>query len=252
MHADIAHEIALILRSTNKNEFKEIVMQLGSWQGDHHAELTAPAIYNNILSQIMRMAMADEITDKAFETIAATSILKNSYEQFIKNENSPWWDNQNTEVKENRTMIVENAAHKTISLLTKIAGEYPQNWTWGKIHTLTHNHAFNSVKPLRTFFNVGPFEVSGGSEVLNNLHYKLDTTGYFRVDGGPALRKITDFGDPENGVTVSPTGQSGNVMSKHYSDQAEMFAIGKFRKMMMNRDEIKSNSTTLLLKPAEK
>lgn len=252
MHADIAHELALILRSTNKSEFKEIVMQLGNWQGDHQAELTAPAIYNNILSQIMRMSMADEIGDKAFEALASGSLLKNSYEQFIKNENSPWWDNQNTKVKETRTMIVENAAYKTISLLTEIAGEDPQNWKWGKIHTLTHNHAFNSVKPLRTFFNVGPFEVSGGSEVLNNLHYKLDTTGYFRVDGGPALRKITDFGDPENGVTVSPTGQSGNVMSKHYSDQAEMFATGKFRKMMMNREEIKSNSTTLLLKPSEK
>ncbi len=252
MHADIAHEIALILRSTNKIEFKEIVTQLGNWKGDHQAELTAPAIYNNILSQIMRMAMSDEITDKAFETIAATSILKNSYEQFIKNENSLWWDNQNTEVKETRTMIVENAANKTISLLTEIAGADPKNWKWGKIHTLTHNHAFNSVKPLRAFFNVGPFEVSGGSEVLNNLHYKLHTTGYFRVEGGPALRKITDFGDPENGVTISPTGQSGNVMSNHYSDQAEMFATGKFRKMMMNREEIKSISTTLLLKPAEK
>jgi penicillin amidase len=249
MHADIAHEIALILRGTNKIKFKEIVTQLGSWQGDHQSEQTAPAIYNNILSQIMRMAMADEITDKAFETIAATSLLKNSYEQFIKNENSPWWDNRLTKTVETRAMIVENAANKTISLLTQIAGEDPENWKWGKIHTLTHNHAFNSVKPLRNFFNVGPFEVSGGSEVLNNLHYKLDTTGYFHVDGGPALRKITDFGDPENGVTVSPTGQSGNVMSKHYSDQAEMFATGQFRKMLLNRKEIKAKGTTLLLKP---
>jgi penicillin amidase len=252
MHADIAHEIALVLRSTNKIEFMEIVSQLGTWHGNHQAELTAPAIYNNILAQIMRMAMADEITDKAFETIAATSILKNSYEQFIKNEHSPWWDNRHTEDVETRTMIVENAAYKTISLLTEIAGEDPQNWKWGKIHTLTHNHAFNSVKPLRSFFNVGPFEVSGGSEVLNNLHYKLDTTGYFPVDGGPALRKITDFGDPENGVTVSPTGQSGNVMSKYYNDQAEMFASGKFRKMLLNREEIKAKGTSLLLKPALK
>ncbi|MCU0361569.1 MAG: penicillin acylase family protein, partial [Bacteroidia bacterium] len=58
-----------------------------------------------------------------------------------------------------------------------------------------------------------------------------------------------DMSDFENGITVSPTGQSGNVMSKHYSDQAEMFATGKFRKMLMNREEIKTKSTTLLLKP---
>jgi penicillin amidase len=91
--------------------------------------------------------------------------------------------------------------------------------------------------------------VSGGSEVINNLHYKLDTTGYFPVDGGPALRKITDFSNVETGITVSPSGQSGNVMSDHYSDQAEMFATGKFRKMLMNKEEIKSQSKSLLLKP---
>ncbi|MBK7650212.1 MAG: penicillin acylase family protein [Flammeovirgaceae bacterium] len=65
------------------------------------------------------------------------------------------------------------------------------------------------------------------------------------------MRKITDFSDMENGITVSPTGQSGNVMSKHYSDQAEMFVMGKFRKMLMSRKEIESKSKTLLLKPEQ-
>ena len=76
------------------------------------------------------------------------------------------------------------------------------------------------------------------------------STGYFPVNGGPALRKITDFADLENGETVSPTGQSGNVMSQFYDDQAEMYATGKFRKMLMNRDEIKARSKgRLILKP---
>lgn len=250
MHADIAHEIAAVLKSINKSEYNFITTPLETWSGEHGADQTTPSIYNNLLSQIMRKAIADEISDKAFESLSATSILKNSYEQFIKNENSPWWDNRNTEAKETRAIIVENATQKTIELLTQICGKNPDDWKWGKIHTLTHKHALNAVKPLRGFFNVGNFEVSGGSEVINNLHYKLDTTGYFYVDGGPALRKITDFSNIEQGETVSPTGQSGNVMSAHYSDQAELFATGKSRKMMMNRDEIKSHSTILILKPA--
>jgi penicillin amidase len=202
MHADIAHELAAILKSVNKSEYSVIVEALASWKGDHGADQIAPSIYNNLLSQVMRLAMADEITDKAFESLAATSILKNTYEQFIKNENSPWWDNRQTDDKETRAQIIEQAAHKTIELLTKTSGNNPNEWTWGKIHTLTHKHAFDAVKPLKGFFNVGPFTVSGGSEVINNLHYKLDTTGYFPVDGGPALRKITDFSNVETGITV--------------------------------------------------
>jgi len=249
MHADIAHQIAAILKSINKPEYGLIATQLESWRGDHGKEQTEPTIYYNMLSQIMRQAMADEISHKAFESIAATSLLKNSYEQFIGNENSPWWDNKNTEPKETRAVIVESAAARTIELLTSIYGKNPEDWKWGKIHTLTHKHAFDAVKPLRSFFNVGPFEVPGGSEVINNLFFSLDSTGYFNVDGGPALRKITDFSNIENGETVSPTGQSGNVMSAHYSDQAEMFATGKFRKMLMNRKDIELKSKTLLLKP---
>jgi penicillin G amidase len=249
MHADIAHQLASILNEINKPEFKEVTSQLETWQGQHETSLTAPAIYYNLLSQTMRLAMADEISHPAFESLAATSLLKNSYEQFIGNVSSPWWDDKKTEAKETRAQIVEKAATTTIQLLISICGTNPEDWKWGNVHTLTHKHAFDAVKPLRSFFNVGPFEVPGGSEVINNLHFSLDTTGYFHVDGGPALRKITDFADLENGETVSPSGQSGNVMSAHYNDQAEMFATGKSRKMLMNREAIQSGGRKLVLTP---
>ncbi|MCW5912506.1 MAG: penicillin acylase family protein [Cyclobacteriaceae bacterium] len=251
MHTDIARQFAAILKSINKSEYNELITQLESWNGVHDTGLTAPAIYYNLLSQTMRLAMADEISHAAFEGLAATSVLKNSYEHFIANENSPWWDDKNTEAKETRSQIVQQAADKTIALLTAACGKNPADWKWGKIHTLTHKHAFDAVKPLRNFFNVGPFPVPGGSEVINNLHFKLDTTGYYKVDGGPALRKITDFADQENGITVSPSGQSGNVMSKHYGDQAGMFATGKFRKMLMNKSAIEATGKKLVLTPAK-
>jgi penicillin amidase len=104
---------------------------------------------------------------------------------------------------------------------------------------------------LSHFFSVGPYEVPGGIEVLNNLMFNLDTTAQFKVYSGPALRKITDFANLQTGQTISPTGQSGNFMSDHYDDQAEMFATGKFRKMLMNRGDIESaSSNRLLLVPA--
>ena len=139
---------------------------------------------------------------------------------------------------------------KTLESLNTTSGTTTSEWAWSKIHTLTHKHALNAVEPLDKLFNVGPFEVPGGSEVINNLHFDLNTSGYFAVKGGPALRKITDFADLDHGESVSPTGQSGNVMSQHYDDQAKMFAKGKFRKMLMRRGEIEINALNkLLLKP---
>jgi penicillin amidase len=204
-----------------------------------------------MLSQIYYRSMKDEIGADALHSILATSVPKNSVNTFIKNENSPWWDDVHTkDEKETRAMIFDQAAVKTLALLNETCGANPEDWVWGKIHTLKHNHPLGAVKLLDKFFSVGPFSVDGGNEVLNNLHFQLDTTGYFHVDGGPALRKITDFSSIEKGETVSPTGQSGNVMSPFYKDQAEMFATGKFRKMLMNRKEIEGVSNNKLeLKP---
>ena len=61
------------------------------------------------------------------------------------------------------------------------------------------------------------------------------------------MRRIIDLGDYENSVSVLPTGQSGNVMSPHYADQAQMFVNGEFRKQKMNKQDIEANSTGVLV-----
>ena len=249
-HQAIAKEFADVLASTNNEVYREIIGILKNWNGNHDVTNVAPSVYHNLLSQTLYMAMVDEIGWEPYNAITPTSLIKNSFDILIKNEGSPWWDDISTMGrKESRTDIIVKAANKTIGLLHKIAGTHAGDWNWGKFHTLTHAHPLGSVKPLDKFFNIGPIPAPGGGEVINDMDFSLDTTGYFNVLDGPALRKITDFGDLENGETISPTGQSGNVMSPHYSDQAEMFATGKFRKMMMNKEEIKQASPSLLLKP---
>ncbi|HPM29146.1 MAG TPA: penicillin acylase family protein [Chryseolinea sp.] len=247
-HPAVAKEMALVLKSVNKEEYQDLINQLENWNGNHKATDTAPSVYYNMLSQIMYASMIDELGGNATKALLGSSIIKNSYLMLLQNNLSPWWDDVRTkDLKETRANIIQRAADKTLELLKKNCGEKPGDWVWGKIHTLTHEHPLGAVKPMDKIFNVGPFSVDGGSEVLNNLSFSLDTTGYFKVDVGPALRKITDFSSIENGETISPTGQSGNVMSEHYDDQAEMFATGKFRRMLMNREEIEGKSKKLLL-----
>ena len=251
---EVAKEMAAVLSSLNKSEFNDMIALLQNWNGDHKKTDTAPSVYYNMLTHIYYYSMQDEIGASALGSILASSVPKNSVNTFIKNESSPWWDDIRTkEDKETRATIFEKAARKTLSLLEKTSGKDPAGWTWGKIHLLKHNHPLGAVKLLDKFFSVGPFEVDGGNEVLNNTHFKLDTTGYFYSDGGPALRKITDFASIEQGQTVSPTGQSGNVMSPFYADQAEMYATGKFRGMLMNRNDIeKVSKNKLVIKPTDK
>ena len=68
------------------------------------------------------------------------------------------------------------------------------------------------------------------------------------ITAGPSTRRVIDFSDIENSWSILPTGQSGHPMSKYYSDQAQMYIDGKFRKMKMNKKEIQDTGTKLVFK----
>jgi penicillin amidase len=250
MHADIAQVLSGVLLASGDERFTEMGRVLKAWNGEMKKEDIAPSIYFNLLAQTTYRAMIDELGWPAYQAFNNTSIARNTWEILVSSEQSPWWDDvKTTDKKETRTDIVVRAAEKSLALLQQHGGPDMQGWRWEKYHLLKHPHALGAVEFLDKYFSVGPFGVPGGSEVINNMHFDLDTTGVFQSDGGPALRKVTDFADVENGTTVSPSGQSGNFLSPHYKDQAQMYVKGEVRKMMMNREEILTKSTKLLLSP---
>jgi penicillin amidase len=166
------------------------------------------------------------------------------------NPKSPWWDDVTTKgTKETRNQIMNRSFHEAIKALENKLGTDYTNWRWGKVHTLEHQHPLGKVAALRPLFNVGTYEVPGGNEVINNLLFYLAEDGKYNIGGGPSTRRIIDFSDVENSVSILPTGQSGVRSSPHYKDQAELFVKGRFRKMKLNRKEIEETSTLLVLKP---
>ncbi|MDO9275777.1 MAG: penicillin acylase family protein, partial [Lutibacter sp.] len=122
-------------------------------------------------------------------------------------------------------------------------------WNWGKVHTLEHPHPLGKVAALKNYFNVGPFPIKGAREVIDNRGYDFTDSGLYAVNAGPSTRRIIDFSDIENSISILPTGQSGNPFSKYYKDQAEMYNKGEFRKMKLNEEEIKKVSTKLTISP---
>ena len=96
---------------------------------------------------------------------------------------------------------------------------------------------------------MGPFPIKGAKEVIDNRGYDYNDSGLYSVNAGPSTRRIVDFSDIENSISILPTGQSGNPFSKHYKDQAEMYNKGEFRKMKLNKEEIINSSTKLTIQP---
>ncbi len=235
--------------SWNAHE-KEALETLKKWSGSNNLQDVAPTIYNKWISCYLKNTFQDELGEENFKSFLGTHIMKQVIEGQSKNENSLWWDNIATKnKKETKKDILTQSFKEAITALEKQLGTTETLWTWNKVHTLEHQHPIGKIAALRSFFNVGPFEASGSNEVINNLMFFYNDTGMYDVKAGPSTRRVIDFSNIENSVSILPTGQSGNPMSSHYSDQAAMYNKGQFRKMKLNKKEIIASSTKLVLKP---
>ena len=246
MLASIASE------SLSENQ-KQAFTILKDWKGDSNLNQVAPTIYNKWLYLYLKNTFEDELGNDKFEQFLGTHIGKQVATKLIANPNSIWWDDSTTKgTKETQAFIFKKSYKEAIAALEKQLGATVASWTWNKVHTVEHQHPLGKVSALKPIFNVGPFEIAGTNEVINNLMFGLNASGNYKVTGGPSTRRVIDFSDVENSWSIIPTGQSGNPLSAHYADQTQMYNEGKFRKMKMNKAEIVTTSTKLIFNPIKK
>lgn len=234
------------------DEQKTILLILKKWNGEASLESFETTIFNRWVFYFLKNTFQDELGLEQFSELMATHFLKRAIAPMSGKEESVWWDNINTTKKETHTDIVTIAFNQAYESLEKLLGKEYTKWTWNKVHTLEHGHPIGQVEMLRSFFNVGPFPVNGAREVINNMSFAYTEDGVYKVSSGPSTRRIIDFSDIENSISILPTGQSGNPFSNHYQDQAEMYINGEFRKMLLNKEEIIKNAASVLnAKPKE-
>jgi len=213
---------------------------LAAWTGAHGLADTGPTIYYRFLYRIFHNTLHDELGDEVFQAFEHNMNFKRNMPHLLRNDASLWWDNKTTPARETRREILTNSLNEAVADLEKQLGSETGAWRWEKVHTLEHKHPLGILPGVGKYFNVGPLPAPGGRETINNLDFFLDSTGTYPVVYGPALRRIVDFGDPERGRSVLPTGQSGYFFSPHYADQARMYVEGGSRSERMNRKEIEA------------
>lgn len=252
VEARTANEMAQVLLSSEirlQPEEFEALKILAAWDGGHQLDAPAPVIYYKWLYYILEGTLADELGEEAFRQMLTTHLIKRTYPVLLQKQTSKWWDDISTpETVEQRPEIFATAWQRTWADLNKNP-KPAEDWKWKQVHFIKHPHPLGSVDLLSTFFNVGPFPAPGGNETVNNASFTFTESGNYVSEYGPSMRILIDFADLENSLSVLPTGNSGNVMSPHYKDQAALFLNGQYRKQMMNRNEIIEQSSHLLLLP---
>ena len=248
VNPELVTQLVKLVDISNLSEEQLIQLDaLKNWKGNYPLENTSATLYHRCEYYVLKNTFEDELGKEQFKQFLSTHVLKRYIARSTGSKDGVWWDNINTKDRiETRDDIALKSFADAWNSLVKDFGPDPTNWTWDKVHTIEHGHPIGQVPSLRKYFNVGPYPIHGTREVINNMSFPYDSTGFYKVSSGPSTRRVIDFSDVENSISILPTGQSGNPFSKYYKDQAEMYVRGEFRKMMMNKEEIIENTSSRL------
>lgn len=226
-----------------------LVEELASWSGRYSVDQRGPVLFQQLLFELARAALADELGEKVFDNLRRTRALDHALPRLMADPDSPWWDRRGTPEVETQAQIVTQAWAATLRHLRANFGADTKTWTWGHAHTLTHGHPLGQQKPLDKIFNVGPFEAPGSHEMPNNLAARIGPAPW-PVLYGPSTRRIIDFAAPGQALGINPVGQSGVFGDPHYADQAPLHARGQYRAQHLDEADVAAHERSrLLLKP---
>ena len=237
--------IPVLRRVVSEPEEHDLLERLAAWNGEYSVDSVGATLFNQFLFNLTDQVFHDELSDGMFTTLLSTRLIDLALPRLAADADSPWWNNRHSREPESRDNTVKVAWHAAVSHLKSLYGQNPDEWTWGKAHTLTHEHPLGKQPPLDMLFNVGPFAAPGTHEVPNNLSANIGPAPW-PVTYGPSTRRLIDFADPSHALGINPVGQSGVLSDEHYADQAQRYVNGEYAPERFSEGDVAGNSKEVL------
>ncbi|OYU43619.1 MAG: hypothetical protein CFE44_17400 [Burkholderiales bacterium PBB4] len=247
----ILADLMPILKAVTTDPYEKAFLEpLEQWDGNYTTSSIAPLLFSQLMYEMAKGAMEDELGEEQFKNLLKTRALDHALPLLAADAKSPWWDDVRTKQVESRFETLRKAWVSTLRHLEALYGKDLTQWNWGRAHTLTHVHPLGMQKPLDRIFNTGPLTVPGGRETPNNLSYFVGPAPW-AVNTGPSTRRVIDFAHPEKAQGINPLGQSGVWFDTHYNDQADRYVAGYYVPQHLDADDVKANTKSRLkLRPA--
>jgi penicillin amidase len=230
-------------------DVKTTLKYFQNWNYEMRKEDVSTTIFQVIVTKLIYNTFHDKMGDRLYglyDTLASTPLSAISH--LFKNPESDWFDDINTDARENRDDIIRKSVSDALSTLKSELGGELKEWQWGRLHAVTFRHIFGSHALLAGFFNIGPFPVGGSHATVNVGQYFIAHP--YESTVGASMRQIFNLSDINDTRTVLPPGQSGQVFSQHYKDQIMLWLNGAYKTRPMQTSIIESTCQEVLtLKP---
>jgi len=226
-----------------KERGKTYLESLKKWDFISDKDSVAPTLYYTWCREITKILLKD-LSAEEFGTFSKLPNNWNFFKRVVLNPESVWWKTND------RKRVFTEGFNNAIESLRQELGEDSSGWAWGHLHTLEFVHPLGKVKALSKIFNIGPVEIGGAYNEINNQKPAGYTDG-FKVKAGPSTRRLIDFANPEKALGILPAGNSGHLFSPYYKDQLMLFVEGKYREEWLSENDIEAHKQhQLMFSPA--
>jgi penicillin amidase len=208
-------------RNAANPAFNDAVKLLRTWDGQMDKDRPEPLIVT-LTFQYIRRAMAERASPgngELYDNQMSPAVVEN----LLRARPEGWFADYDELIIRSLADAMDEGKRMQGADITK--------WKWGKYTFLDLKHPIGSRLPLvSSFFNVGPWPMSGSSTTVKQTSRIL----------GPSERMDVSVGDWENSLLNITVGQSGHVASSNYKDEAEAYYNGRSFPMQFNKVDAKS------------
>jgi penicillin G amidase len=216
-----------------------------TWNFEMTKNDVATTLFEDFFLKTIHNTFDDEFGSQLiglYDTLA--SVPMTVMTELLEKDSSAWFDNIATPEVETKNDIIRKSLEDAVNDLKGLLGGELKEWQWGRLHKIEFRHIFSANKLLGPIFDIGPFAVGGSHATIWKGDFSLSHP--FANTVGPSTRQVFDLSDMNNTRAVTPPGESGQVFSAHYSDQVQLWLLGEYRRMPMQRDVIEQTCRDVL------
>jgi len=242
--------LPLIFQAVEKKKVKdkrilEAVKILKEWNRYATIDSPAPSIFYETIDHLVDRVLSDDFKGKIYKDWIEPNVYHTVRMWIIKGE-SEFFDDRRTPNKvEDRDDILVGALKDAIKWLTINWGKDMYKWQWGKLHTIKWYHPMG-FGPLKDM-SIGPFPHPGGEDTVRNAEPMGFGKKKYMCLGGPVMRHIIDFGEPNRALIVIDGSQSGQWLSPHYRDMHTLWYNSEYIFAEKRPEVIKKQAEALLI-----
>jgi penicillin G amidase len=240
---------------TVDGDAQKVLTTIKNWDFFEKRDSAGAGAYEVFWLSLLRNTFDDKLGELAPTYVDGGDVNRQAMIALLGQPASAWWSNSS------RDDVLKKSLADAATTLTAELGSDPASWTWSKIHSATFKSQALGDAPVSFIFNRGPFEVNGGSAIVNNTgtgsnfskaytNPPAKLTAIFAERTVPSLRQIVDLSDLNASRYIHTTGESGLPTSSHYDDFIDKWRNIQYVPMWWNATDIKANAEgTLTLTP---